>query len=366
LIQDRARRSTEISWALVKASTRYWTTVAPRVRRELTHWRRRAAEIADPGLRRLALQKIEDEHFNAQAGAMLATLAPRSQRGDAVEAIVALQLLFDLLDGLTEQPLLDPMGEGEELFLAFTRAVSKETLPSSPRDSYLDELSAAATGAIQRLPARDAVLDVAGAAASRAAEAQIRMHAASRLGTEQLRIWAEGQAAGTRLRWRETLAGSASSVLAVHALIAAGADPRSTPAQASQIDAAYLSVCAVLTLLDGVVDRERDRRTDALGYIGLYEDREVLARALADTARAASEQTRALGHGIDHTMIFTGVVAYYASAPGARTRWARELVTPLLRTLAPTTGPALALMRAWRLAKRARAAGSSSDSSEAR
>jgi tetraprenyl-beta-curcumene synthase len=354
----------EISWALLKASARYWMTVAPIVRRELARWRRSAEAIADSDLRELALQKLEDEHFNARAGAMLATLAPRAHRGDAVEAIVALQILFDLLDGLTERPLVDPIGEGQQLFLPFTRAVSGGPLPPGKQNSYLDELSAAAGGALQRLPTREAVLEVAAASASRAAYAQIRMHAAQRLGIEQLHTWATRQAAGTRLHWREALAGSASSVLAVHALIAAAADPRATPAGAAQIDEAYLSVCAVLTLLDGIVDREHDLRTGTLGYIGLYEDRDTLARSLAETARVASEQTRVLEQGADHTMIFTGVLAYYASAPGARTDFAREIVSSVLRALAPSVGPALALMQAWRLGRRIRQATSSIGPSE--
>jgi tetraprenyl-beta-curcumene synthase len=361
----RVWTASETSWTLVKASVRYWMTVAPIVRGELARWRRRAEAITDPKLRELALQKLEDEHFNARAGAMLATLAPRSQRGDAVEAIVALQILFDLLDGLTEQPLVDPIGEGEQLFLAFTHAVSGRSLSPGTQDDYLDELSAAGARAVQRLPAYAAILEVAAASASRAAQAQIRMHAAPRLGIEQLRVWAAAQTAGTRLRWREKLVGSASSVLAIHALIVAAAEARTTPARAAQIDEAYLSVCAVLTLLDGIVDRERDQGSGALGYIGLYEDREALARALAETARDAGEQTRALEQGAEHTMIFMGVVAFYASAPGARSDFALDLVPPLLQALAPSVSPALALMRTWRLGRRIRQTAISSGSSEA-
>ena len=57
---------------------------------------------------------------------MLATLAPRAYRKGAVEAIVALQVLFDLLDGLTEQPLQDPLGDGERLFAPFARGAGSQ------------------------------------------------------------------------------------------------------------------------------------------------------------------------------------------------------------------------------------------------
>ena len=349
------RASARAVWALVVASARYWSTVAPVVDRELERWRCRASMIDDPELRTLALDKLEDERFNAEAGAMLATLAPRAHRSDAVEAIVALQVLFDLLDGLTERPLQDPLGDGERLFLAFTRAVSTtRPTPAGGDDGYLDELSAAAGGALARLPAHDAVIEVAAASAARAAQAQIRMHASPRLGIGQLREWAQAQSPGTGLEWRELLVGSASSVLAVHALIAAAADHQSTPAHAARVEDAYLSVCVVLTLLDGIMDRERDERAGALGYISLYGDDQELVRALDTMARRASGQTRALRHGAHHVMVLAGVVAYYTSAPNARSELTRPLIAPLHRVLTPAVLPALALMRAWRIGRQLR------------
>ena len=86
------------------------------MRRELRRWEQRALAIEDPALRALALEKLRGEGFHAEAAAMLATLAPRCHRQDVVEAIVALELLFDYLDGLTERPSGDPLGEGERLF----------------------------------------------------------------------------------------------------------------------------------------------------------------------------------------------------------------------------------------------------------
>jgi tetraprenyl-beta-curcumene synthase len=338
------------------ASARYWRTVAPVVQHELARWRERAAAIADPELRQLALSKLEEERFNAEAGAMLATLAPRERRNDVVEAIVALQVLFDLLDGLTERPLHDPLADGERLFEAFTRAVSTHPLPPGRDDDYLVELSAVVAGALARLPARAAVIEAAAASARRAAHAQIRMHAAPQLGTGQLRKWAQAQSHGISMQWRETLAGSASSVLAVHALIAAAADSRSTAAQAQRIEAAYLWVCVVLTLLDGIVDRERDERAGALAYVGLYDSDAELAQALVGAARRASAQTRSLEHGAHHMMVLTGVVAYYTSAPSAHSEFARPLVTQVHRALAPAIGPALVLLRVWRLGRRRRRA----------
>jgi tetraprenyl-beta-curcumene synthase len=110
--------------ALVLANVRYWSTVAPVVRSQLRRWELRAQAIEDPELRALALEKLRGEGFHAEAAAMLATLAPRSYRRDVAEAIVALELLFDYLDGLTERPLDNPLEDGEVLFGALVNAVS--------------------------------------------------------------------------------------------------------------------------------------------------------------------------------------------------------------------------------------------------
>jgi tetraprenyl-beta-curcumene synthase len=344
--------------ALAVANVRYWSTVAPVVHAQLEHWKQRAQAIPDPEVRRLALAKLEGERFNAEAGAMLATLAPRARRADAVEAIVALQVLFDLLDGLTEQPLEDPLRDGEQLFGAFTDALRAPLQAGAPptRDDggYLQELSDGARDALARLPGASAVWEAAGDSAQRAAQAQIRMHAAPRLGTGQLQTWAESQTHGTGLQWRELLAGAASSVLAVHALIAAAADARTTRAQAAEIERSYLSICVLLTLLDSLIDHELDVRAGELGYISLYEDRELLAQTLTDIASRVAGQARELPDGAHHLMMLTGVVAYYTSASGARSEFARPVVTQLHSSLRPLISPTLAVMRAWRLARRVR------------
>jgi tetraprenyl-beta-curcumene synthase len=364
-------------WALVLANLRYWTSVAPIVRDELARWERHAGAIDDPELRALALEKLSREGFHAEAAGMLATLAPRRYRRDVVEAIVALELLFDYLDGLTERPSADPLGEGERLFAAYTDAVTvrSETTPRQSRSclnhdpaeiddlcvrdgGYLDALSENVGGALARLPAVLAITEVAQRIATLGGQAQTRMHAAAQLGTTQVEAWARAEADGTHLDWRELLAGAASSVLALHALIAAAADSRTTGAEAKKIASAYLSICVPLTLLDGLVDHDRDMRSaeaDRPGYLSFYEDPEELAQSLTDAAQRAAAQTRVLPNGPHHAITLVGVVAYYTSAPGASGELAAPIAGRLQAELAPLISPTLALMRGWRLAKRMRA-----------
>jgi tetraprenyl-beta-curcumene synthase len=355
-ICSKARLLTEAWAALLVANVRYWRTVAPIADAQIEHWRGCADAIADAPTRSLALAKLDDERFNAEAGAMLATFAPAPHRPRVVEGIVALQLLFDLLDGLSELPSEQPIADGEQLFAVFTEALNADPLkafdPSLPAAEYTHRLASTARRALMELPTAGAVLGSAHAAASRAAAAQLHMHAAPRLGIAQLQSWAETLTAETALPWRELTAGAASSVLCVHALIAAGADASTTPAQAADRDRAYFSICVLLTLLDSLTDHERDLRDGRLGYVDLYDDSEQLSRALDDSLARADAHARRPPEPARKLMMLAAVVAYYASAPGAKEGIAAEHVARLRQGLQPLIAPTLLVMRLWRAKRR--------------
>lgn len=398
---------------LTVANARYWTSVAPVVRAQLRRWERRAQEIPDPALRALALQKLREERFNAEVAATLATLAPRTRRARTVQAIVALQLAYDYLDGLTEQPAEDPLRTGLQLSLAFTDALggtprwepdgagaggepahdharargggpaqagdyfasaggepahddtrtrggepaqTGDYFAHHPSDDggYLAELSAATSAALAGLPAWSAVSETARASAELCAEAQVRVHATLRTATAELEQWATARAAGTRFEWREFLAGAVSSVLALHALIAAAASERTTPAQAAAIDSAYLSISALSTMLDGAIDYEADCAGGVPWLVRQYEDTATLADAVGTVIGDAKAQARTLPNAGHHELMLVGVAAYYASAPQAGRGIAAALMGRAREELGPSLGPAIATMRAWRAAKRLR------------
>jgi tetraprenyl-beta-curcumene synthase len=369
---DRSHAARAIA-ALALAHARYWMCVSRQVHRQMRHWEARAQAIADPELRALALEKLHAEGLNAEAAAMAATIAPRAGRRHAVRAIVALELLYDYLDGLSERPHADPLGEGERLYAAFLDALDHRAGPSTGRraaidsrapaagnqdtldaDDYLQELGQAVRDALAQLPASEAVAPFARQCAARGAQAQIRMHATPVLGSAQLGEWARGEAQNSGLQWREFAAGAACSVLALHALIAAAADPRTTPAEAQAIEAAYLFTGAMVTLLDGLVDHERDAAAGELSYAGLYEDPALLAQALAYAAREASRRSRELHNGAHHLMTLAAAAAYWYSTPGARDAHARPALEELRRELRGLLFVPLLTMRAWRASRAAR------------
>jgi tetraprenyl-beta-curcumene synthase len=351
--------------ALAIANARYWPTVAAQTRRELQRWGGPASEIDDVALRRLALEKLREEHFNAEVATTLATLAPRGRRAAAVRATVALELLFDYLDGRTEGLALE---DSQRLFRPFlaavelagadagrdTRAAGAARDDEARADSrYLWWLSDTARASIAAMPARAAVSRAAHAAGRRCAEAQARIHAIVEGDATELERWASGAGADGGLGWREFAAGSASSVLSVHALIAASADARTSEREAQRLDHAYLAIGAVVTLLDSLVDRAQDAAALRAGYVALYE-RAELAGVLEGLAHEALARAREAPNGDHHAMTLAGVVAYYTTHPGARETQAREAVRRVRAELWPTIWPTLAVMRAWRAAKRVR------------
>jgi hypothetical protein len=350
--------------ALVLANLRYWSTVAPTVRRELGRWSSMAKAIPDPYLRELAERKLRTEHFNAEVAATLATLAPKAHRNDAVEAIVAFEVLYDYLDGLTERPVDDPLRSGFRLYQAFTGALGIDAEPSgdyyafqaqADDGGYLQELSATARAAVQRLPARRAVVEATTNAVARCAEGQVRVHAASQVGSSQLEEWARASARNSGLGWREYAAGAVASVLAAHALIALAATSDVTAEEARATDTAYLSISALSTMLDSLIDYERDVAAGDPWLVRYYGDPRLLGDRLAEVAEQAVAQVEPLRNRAHHLMTLVGVVAYYTSAREARGEPVGPLIGRLRLKLRPLLTPTLAVMRAWRLAKRLRA-----------
>lgn len=353
--------------ALALANARYWTSVAPHTRAQLRRWRARAETIEDTTLRALALRKLDQEGFNAEVAATLATLAPPPLRARAVEAIVALEVIYDYLDELTELAAVVP-GRSRRLFLAFVQAVSIERPPERRRfestyggadGPYLWELATTVHCALRALPASAQLDGLLTGTAERAAEAQLHIHGAAHIGEAQLEQWARLHAAGTPLQWREYLAGAASSVLATHALIAAAARPHASVRQGLEIDRVYLTISVLPTILDSLVDYEEDAAAGRASYVERYDDAEALAERLGAVVAHAVEQARAMPDGGHHAMTLVGVVAYYFSAPSARNPLARTVAERMIAELQPLITPTLAIMRTWRAAKRAPGRGAS-------
>ena len=82
--------------------------------------------------------------------------------------------------------------------------------------------------------------------------------------------------------------------MAVHALIAAAADPRTTAEEAELIDAAYFPPIGALTvLLDDLVDRDDDREAGQHNYLSYFAEQ----RAGGDPDRPARRPRQGRNRG---------------------------------------------------------------------
>jgi tetraprenyl-beta-curcumene synthase len=307
--------------AALAALCAYVTTVLPRVRKELRRWRKLAEAHPDPERRRLALAALEEKRSNVEAVAVFATLAPLRQRSAVLRAIVPLQVAIDCRDTLEEA------GMGTE------------------EDSYLRALDCGWVREVECLAGCGAVAPLLRRAVERCAEGQRRTHAAAAGDGGALQGWEAGLEAPGDYRWWELAAGASSSV-AAHALIAAAADPRATPATAALIDAAYNPPIGALTVfLDDLVDRKRDRAAGEHNYLDYYASSEEAAERLAWIARSAAAKIETLPRSARHHAILAGVGAFYLGAPGDRTVEAEAIRRRLFAALGSGTKLLAVFMR---------------------
>jgi tetraprenyl-beta-curcumene synthase len=306
--------------AVLPALAAYLLTVFPAVRRELRQWHHEALAIPDPGARDQALTVLTEKDLNVEAVAVFAILSPRAHRREAIRAIVALQVEIDYRDTLDEQG-----DEGDS--------------------GYLERLAGAYGASLAALPSREAVQPRLERAIARCHEGQHHTHAAGRGGRAGLEAWATGLDAPPSYRWWELAAGASSSV-AAHALIAAAADPRTTPGEAEAIDAAYYPPVGALTvLLDDLIDREEDAAAGDHNYLAYYAGSEEAAERLDAIARQGRAMLADLRRRGRHEAILSGVVGFYLSAAGAETAFARPVRERLLRSGGRSLGPIVAVMR---------------------
>lgn len=320
---------------MVSALTLYRARVVPQTRRELRGWRQIAASIPDSAARAQALAAIDEKGLNVEAVSVFAILAPRRARATAIRAMVALQVAIDYLDTVDEQLI-------------------------AADSDYLERLFGSYAADTRALPSHAAVATALARAVARCGEGQRFTHAAQHGDLRALETWARGEGTPVGWRWWEIAAGASSSV-AAHALIAAGADPGTTAAEAALIDAAYFpSIGALTVLLDDLIDRDEDARAGAHNYTAYYAGSEEAAARLDLITRLARAAVDRLRHRNRHAAILTGVLGFYLSAATAATPYARPVRDRLLHSAGPVVRPIVAFMRRRRRRKRPEGAGSSS------
>ena len=335
---------------------RFWLRVFPRVRSELRSWRELAESIPDPALRAQALETLRSERLSAAGAALFAATTARHDAG-LVRALVAYQVICDYLDTLAEQPSADPVANGAQLHRALADAVAVGRahedyyrLHAIQDDGgYLDTLVDACRSECAALPGYQAVRDAALREARRN-EVQGINHGPAELREPALRAWAKPQQreAGDA-RWFE-IAAAGSSSLAVLALLAAAADPRTSSASAERTRSAYFPwIEALSTLLDSLADRDHDLLAGELSFVGFYESSAAASTRLATVAARALAGARRLPRGEQQAVLVAGMIAMHLSESSAWTPATKPIATAVVRAADHAVMSfLLILLRNWR------------------
>jgi tetraprenyl-beta-curcumene synthase len=162
---------------------------------------------------------------------------------------------------------------------------------------------------------------------------------------DDLKRWSADQPGTTGYAWWEIAAGGVSSI-AILALLAAAADPELHDRDAHALATAYWPhVCVVSTMLDSLVDYERDMETGDFSYVSWYPERSAARQGLVDAATHSLTAARSLRHRRIHLMIVCGVAGYYA-AIATRGSLAAEVSPHVLAALRPAATPIVLVLRA--------------------
>jgi len=316
-------------------------------------WTERALAIEDPALRELALGKLAGEALVAEGAAAFAIFAAPAHRADVVRAVIAYEILYDVVDAIGEAPSPDPLAHNRAVHVALLDALTPEaplrhrvlTPAVGDDDCYLPLLVRKCREALCRLPAHRLVLPGLQRFAARAVEAQSLNHAGAADGHRALACWAVAQPVPDRFWWWE-VAAAAGDPLGVFALMSVAGDPRLRACEAAAIEQAYFPwIGALVWLMESLVDQREDLHSGNHSYVGHYLSPQHAAARMAVIAARASAAAAALRRGSSHVVLLAGVASLYLSDPRACHPEAAQAARAIRRTLGWPLSALLVVMR---------------------
>jgi tetraprenyl-beta-curcumene synthase len=340
--------------AFARAARHYWLSVFPRARAERHAWRQRAEQIPDRALREAALDALRTKSDVLEGAIAFAVFVPQPVRMDVVRAISALEIAFDYLDSVVEQPNPDPVLNSrslcQALLIAFEPGLAHPDYYEHHADrgdgGYLEALVDTCRVATGKLPAYAIVAEPVRRILSRIVTYQSLNHGDARGLHDAFKEWARSQSvSGTGLRWWETGAAMGSQ-LSVLALIAAAADPTMRVERARAIEHAYFPwIGALSTLLDSVIDQCVDRTEGQRSLIDYYSSPEVTAERLQLMAVEARRAIGPLADASNHMMILAAMAAFFHSRPQASAPEVSQVTRAVLKTVGGWGSSALLFFR---------------------
>jgi tetraprenyl-beta-curcumene synthase len=312
--------------AFARAAARYWLGVFPCARRELRHWRLRAAEIRDPELRRLAFDALCAKRDSLEGAVAFATFAPSSSRAVVIRAITAYQLAFDYIDELSEQPGADPIANGRQLNQALMAALESDARHADyyahnvcfEDTGYLRDLVDTCRTALQILPSYEAIVESLRSMTTRIVTYQSLNHGDARGSYAAFTRWARAETReSSGLSWWETGA-AAGSPLPIFALIATAAKPAAHKRDAAAVEGLYYPwIASLSSLLDSLIDRREDLLEGQRSLIDYYASTAEVATRLQSLTAESLRRAGDLSDPGSHKMILAAMAGFFHTTPQA-------------------------------------------------
>jgi tetraprenyl-beta-curcumene synthase len=332
------------------------------VSKEIDRWRRSAREIPDPEIRADALYVLEHKRTHAHGAALFWTL-PRRRNADLLRLLVAYELIWDLLDNLSESAVAHGQTDGRALHLAIAEAIDPRTPisdyyrqhPWHNDGGYLRSLVETCQQGCRLLPSYPLVRELALEEARRAQVLALNHHPDPTHRDAELKRWAAKEYPGEQpASWWE-LSGAASAPLTIHALLALAAEPNCGKGEISRTYDAYCPwLSATTTMLDSYVDQSEDIENADHSYVAHYPNPETALHSIGDLVLRSVLEARSLRNGHKHAVIASAMIAMYLSKDTARTPRLRTGTSSFIRAGGSLTRLLLPILRTWRVAYRQR------------
>jgi tetraprenyl-beta-curcumene synthase len=332
--------------------------------KEIGRWRARAQAIPDAPIREDALQVLDQKRTHVHGAALFWTL-PRSRSRELLRLLVAYELIWDLLDNLSERAAAHGQTDGRQLHLAIAEAVDPlapisdyyEQHPWHNDGGYLRALVETCQQSCLSLPSYPLVRDLVLREAARAQVLALNHYPNPANRDAALERWVSREYPRLELASWWELSGAASAPLTIHALLALAAEPACTDSEITSTYAAYFPwLSATTTMLDSYVDQIEDTENGNHSYIAHYPDPDCAVRSIRMLVRRSIAQTDSLRDGHKHTVIAAAMIAMYLSKDTARTPQLKAGTSALIHAGGPLTRLLLPILRAWRIANAQRTA----------
>jgi cytochrome P450 len=340
--------------AILRAGGRGLFWGLPAASSEIAGWRASAEAIPDRALRADALHSLSTKRDNVEGASMFCIL-PKQRNRQLVRLLTTYQVLWDLLDTISERETSD--ADRRQLHLALTDALDPDVAMADyyahhageDDGGYLASLVQTCRAICATLPSYAQIRPAVLAGMRGVGDVQtINNDPALAHCGEALRAWTERQAfAESELSWFE-LAAAASTFLP-YPLFALAAEPACADSDVDDTLQVYFPPFSLaVAMLDSYADRVQDTVNAHHSCISQYVDADVAVERLCAVIDQVTHQVRKLPDGERHALLVATMVTMYLSRPGARTPDVRAPTRLLADAGGPLSRLLLPLAIAWR------------------